>query len=182
MSRSQDPDHFFQTSQSLAETSRKAAKSKNEYGAPIRLKSKILAVIVDPAQDGAVYLAESAGQVRKLILDVSNVAILLVFSVGNIMLIPSFLRSRLASPPRYIEVPLLLSPLSRFRPTTPFSSLAAGIKRSGLGPYPRPLAPLVSTSRVIQTLSKRSCVRGYLLMAPLRNHSTSSFPEVPILQ
>lgn len=72
MSRSQDPDHFFQTSQSIAETSRKAAKSKNEYGAPIRLKSKILAISPDPAHQGAVYLAESVGQVRRLVLDVGQ--------------------------------------------------------------------------------------------------------------
>lgn len=72
MSKSQDPDHFFQTSQSLAETSRKAAKSHNEHGAPIRLKSKILAVVADPTREGTVYLAESAGQVRRLVLDVGT--------------------------------------------------------------------------------------------------------------
>ena len=75
MSRSQDPDNFFQTSQSLAENSRKAAKSTNEHGAPIRLKSKILAVLVDPTQDSALYIAESVGQVRRLILDVRNVTV-----------------------------------------------------------------------------------------------------------
>lgn len=70
MSKSQDPDHFFQTSHSLAETSRKAAKSSNENGAPIRLKSKILAIISDPSHPSAIYIAESAGQARRILLDV----------------------------------------------------------------------------------------------------------------
>ena len=72
MSRSQDPDHFFQTSQSLAETSRKAAKSKNDHGAPIRLKSKILAVAVDPVREETIYVAESAAQIRRIGLDVGQ--------------------------------------------------------------------------------------------------------------
>lgn len=79
MSRSQDPDHFFQTSQSLAETSRKAAKSKNDHGAPIRLKSKILAIAIDPVRDESIYVAESAGQVRRIGLDVGQNTLLVLF-------------------------------------------------------------------------------------------------------
>lgn len=79
MSRSQDPDHFFQTSQSLAETSRKAAKSKNDHGAPIRRKSKILAVAVDPVREETIYVAESAGQVRKIELNVGQNTLLVTF-------------------------------------------------------------------------------------------------------
>ncbi|KAG6988590.1 hypothetical protein G7Y79_00070g096890 [Physcia stellaris] len=69
MSASNDPDHFFQTSSSLAETDRKARKAPNTHGDPIRLSSKILAVIADPTFNGAVYLAESAGTARRVVLD-----------------------------------------------------------------------------------------------------------------
>ncbi|KAL8944912.1 MAG: hypothetical protein Q9216_000073 [Gyalolechia sp. 2 TL-2023] len=74
MSTSNDPDHFFQTSpslsHSLAESKRKNQKSKNENGAPIRLPSKILAIIADPSHPtNAVYVAESAGNVRRVVVD-----------------------------------------------------------------------------------------------------------------
>ncbi|KAL8984672.1 MAG: hypothetical protein Q9205_001434 [Flavoplaca limonia] len=48
MSSSTDPDHFFQTNHSIAETERKSSKSKNQNGKPVRLPSKILAAIADP--------------------------------------------------------------------------------------------------------------------------------------
>jgi hypothetical protein len=88
MSRSNDPDNFFQTtyhpqpallprtttnpphSDSLAERTRKAQKSKNNYGNPIRLPSKILAVLADPTDANRVYVAEAAGTARRVILDV----------------------------------------------------------------------------------------------------------------
>ncbi|KAL8861091.1 MAG: hypothetical protein Q9178_002604 [Gyalolechia marmorata] len=70
MSSSTDPDHFFQTNHSLAETERKSLKSKNENGTPIRLPSKILAVIADPqCPNEAVFVAESAGSVRRVAVD-----------------------------------------------------------------------------------------------------------------
>ncbi|KAL9005087.1 MAG: hypothetical protein Q9188_002107 [Gyalolechia gomerana] len=70
MSASNDPDHFFQTNHSLAESKRRTRKSKNENGAPIRLPSKILAVIADPSHPTiAVYVAESAGNARRIVVD-----------------------------------------------------------------------------------------------------------------
>ncbi|KAF6219885.1 hypothetical protein HO133_003710 [Letharia lupina] len=72
MSKSSDPDHFFQTSHSLAETSRKTLKSKNHHGSPIRLQSKILAIISHPADRGAVYVAESAGTARRVVLETAE--------------------------------------------------------------------------------------------------------------
>ncbi|KAL8715657.1 MAG: hypothetical protein Q9225_006340 [Loekoesia sp. 1 TL-2023] len=73
MSASKDPDHFFQTSHSLAESERKSRKSKNKNGNPIRLPSKILAAIVDPTcPNDAVYIAESAGNVRRIVVDVGE--------------------------------------------------------------------------------------------------------------
>ena len=97
MSTSNDPDNLFQTrytspsslnpflltndspSSSLAETSRKARKAPNTHGNPIRLPSKILAVIADPTTNGAVYLAESAGTARRVVLDVGeDIALLLL--------------------------------------------------------------------------------------------------------
>jgi WD40 repeat protein len=70
MSRSNDAGHFFQTSDSLATTERKAAKAKNKHGNPIRLPSKILAAIPDPQSDHAVYVAEAAGEVKRVVLEV----------------------------------------------------------------------------------------------------------------
>ena len=70
MSRSDDAGHYFQTSDSLATTERKAAKAKNKHGNPIRLSSKILAAIPDLTSDEAVYVAEAAGDVKRVILEV----------------------------------------------------------------------------------------------------------------
>ncbi|KAI4141987.1 MAG: hypothetical protein L6R39_005122 [Caloplaca ligustica] len=79
MSASSDPDRFFQTrlttrnSHSLAEVERKFQKSKNKNGNPIRLPSKILAAIAHPSCTGdVVFLAESAGNVRRVAVDVNH--------------------------------------------------------------------------------------------------------------
>ncbi|MDI1487911.1 MAG: hypothetical protein OHK93_007184 [Ramalina farinacea] len=68
MSTSNDPDHFFQTSNSLAESTRKAKKSRNKHGSPIQLTSKILSVIADPSHADAIYVACSDGTARRLVL------------------------------------------------------------------------------------------------------------------
>ncbi|KOS22315.1 putative WD repeat-containing protein [Escovopsis weberi] len=62
-----DTGKFFLTEAAHAENERKAAKSGNKNGNPIVMKSKILAVTVDPASptDG-VFIAESAGLVRRI--------------------------------------------------------------------------------------------------------------------
>ena len=88
MLRSTDPENFFQTTlvayrfllerrsrltscrDSIAEASRKAIKAKNNNGNPIRLASKILAVIADPSDVGRVYVAEAAGTARRVTLEV----------------------------------------------------------------------------------------------------------------
>jgi len=90
MSRSTDPDHFFQTSHSQAETKRRALKSKNENGRPIRLNGKILAVIADPADAGAVYVAQSVGTARRVVLEVGEGTILFIHRASTIHI--SFLR------------------------------------------------------------------------------------------
>ncbi|KAI6800666.1 WD domain-containing protein [Hortaea werneckii] len=69
MSKSTDAGHFFQTTDALATSERKAAKAKNQHGDPIKLSSKLLAVHVDHANDGAVYVAEAAGDVKKINID-----------------------------------------------------------------------------------------------------------------
>ncbi|CZR53924.1 related to TRANSCRIPTIONAL REPRESSOR RCO-1 [Phialocephala subalpina] len=66
MSRSTDPGHFFQTDASESTRARRAAKSGNKNGNPIVLQSKILSVIPDPFSPACVYVAESAGCVRKV--------------------------------------------------------------------------------------------------------------------
>ncbi|CRG83048.1 putative protein YyaL [Talaromyces islandicus] len=64
------PTNHHQTGRaSIEESNRRAAKSKNEDGKPIRLQSKILAISEDPFNPGAVYVAESAGSVRKVALE-----------------------------------------------------------------------------------------------------------------
>jgi hypothetical protein len=69
MSRSNDAGHFFQTSDALATTERKAAKAKNKHGNPITLPSKILAAIVAPLGD-SIYVAEAAGEIKRVLLEV----------------------------------------------------------------------------------------------------------------
>ncbi|ESZ98529.1 hypothetical protein SBOR_1061 [Sclerotinia borealis F-4128] len=66
MSRSTDPGHFFQTDASESTRARRAAKSGNKNGNPIILQSKILSLVLDPFSSQCVYLAESAGCVRKV--------------------------------------------------------------------------------------------------------------------
>ncbi|KAI9052708.1 hypothetical protein LZ554_002985 [Drepanopeziza brunnea f. sp. 'monogermtubi'] len=66
MSRSTDPGHFFQTDASEAIRARRAAKSENKNGNPIVLQSKILGCIPDPFSSNSIYIAESAGCVRRI--------------------------------------------------------------------------------------------------------------------
>lgn len=70
MSRSNDAGHFFQTSSALATTERKAQKAKNKYGKPVKFPSKILAVIDDPRDEKCLYIAEAAGEVKRIDLEV----------------------------------------------------------------------------------------------------------------
>ncbi|KAF4626288.1 hypothetical protein G7Y89_g11871 [Cudoniella acicularis] len=66
MSRSTDPGHFFQTDAFESTRARRAAKSGNKNGNPIVLQSKILSVTSDPFSSSSIYIAESAGCVRKV--------------------------------------------------------------------------------------------------------------------
>jgi hypothetical protein len=72
MSRSADPGHFFQTDASESTRARKAAKSGNKNGNPIVLQSKILHAIPDPFSSSSIYIAESAGCVRKVNVEVGT--------------------------------------------------------------------------------------------------------------
>ncbi|KAL1969331.1 hypothetical protein VTN77DRAFT_9523 [Rasamsonia byssochlamydoides] len=76
MNLSSHREDFFQTTASLEESNRKAAKSRNTNGNPIKLPSKILAIVADPLNDGSVYVAESAGTVRKVVLETGETAAL----------------------------------------------------------------------------------------------------------
>ncbi|KAI4100830.1 MAG: hypothetical protein L6R37_005229 [Teloschistes peruensis] len=90
MTSSSDPDHFFQTSHSLAETERKSLKSTNKNGNPIRLPSKILAVVADPSNPyDAVFIAESVGSVRRVTLEVDFVKCLLTLKLSKTDLLVS---------------------------------------------------------------------------------------------
>ncbi|KAL9094154.1 MAG: hypothetical protein Q9165_003569 [Trypethelium subeluteriae] len=59
---------------SLTEAARKAKKSKNNAGHPVRLNSKILTIIADPDDGRGVYVAESAGTARRISLQSQNKA------------------------------------------------------------------------------------------------------------
>ncbi|KAH6868765.1 WD domain-containing protein [Alternaria rosae] len=74
MSRSNDPGHYFQTTSSLEETARKAAKSKNTKGNPLKLPSKILALTADPHDENHIYVAEAAGNVKRINIETNKVA------------------------------------------------------------------------------------------------------------
>ena len=58
-------------SASLDDQERKDAKSQNTNGNPIRLQGKILAVHLDPLNNGSIYVAQSNGSVRRINLAVS---------------------------------------------------------------------------------------------------------------
>jgi len=73
MSYSNDPDHFFQTDASESTRARKAAKAGNKNGDPIVMQSKILALAQDPFSLQCIYVAESAGSVRRIDLEVGEV-------------------------------------------------------------------------------------------------------------
>ncbi|MCJ1307354.1 hypothetical protein MMC25_001000 [Agyrium rufum] len=63
MSRSSDPENFFQTNDSIATIERKRLKSTNNNGSPIRLKSKLLALQSDPSSPDHVYVAQASGSI-----------------------------------------------------------------------------------------------------------------------
>ncbi|EGD91671.1 hypothetical protein H112_00777 [Trichophyton rubrum D6] len=67
-------DYFFQTTAQLENAERKREKSENSNGGPIKLQSKILAIAADPTRSDAVFLAESAGTARQLILETGESA------------------------------------------------------------------------------------------------------------
>lgn len=70
MSKSTDPGHFFQTDASESTRARRAAKSGNKNGNPIVLSSKILSAVPDPFSSACIYIAESAGCVRRVNIEV----------------------------------------------------------------------------------------------------------------
>ncbi|KAI9727022.1 MAG: hypothetical protein M1834_008548 [Cirrosporium novae-zelandiae] len=74
MSQSTDPGHFFQTTSSLETANRKKAKSGNKNGDPIKLRSKILALLPDPLDSQSVYVAESVGDIEKLNIQTHQVS------------------------------------------------------------------------------------------------------------
>jgi len=57
-------------SSTLENSARKAAKAKNTKGNPVILPSKILAVVPNPENPNQVYVAEAAGKVKTIDLEV----------------------------------------------------------------------------------------------------------------
>jgi len=59
-------------SDSLETSARKLAKSKNKKGTPISLGAKALAVVADPYNSQIVYVADAAGRVRQINVQVNE--------------------------------------------------------------------------------------------------------------
>lgn len=57
--------HFFQTSESLDTIKRRTAKKSNKHGDPVILESKVLSILADH-ENGAVFVAEAAGNIQKI--------------------------------------------------------------------------------------------------------------------
>ncbi|KKA26692.1 hypothetical protein TD95_001631 [Thielaviopsis punctulata] len=75
MSMTTNTDNFFQTDATHAKNARRDAKSTNQFGNPIKLKSKILALVADPSSPfGSVFVAESASKVRRVNLETGAVS------------------------------------------------------------------------------------------------------------
>jgi hypothetical protein len=58
-------------SASIEDAARKELKKKNKFGSPRKLPSKILAVVADPDDHSYVYVAEAAGTIKRVNVDVS---------------------------------------------------------------------------------------------------------------
>ncbi|TDZ58455.1 putative WD repeat-containing protein [Colletotrichum trifolii] len=64
---SSNPEHFFETDTQQAKRQQRAKKKENAFGNPLRMSSKVLAVIPDPKKpQTAVYTAESGGRVSRV--------------------------------------------------------------------------------------------------------------------
>ncbi|KAK5087940.1 hypothetical protein LTR05_002156 [Lithohypha guttulata] len=75
MSTSTDPEHFFQTSTSLAENDRKRRKAANTHGQPAKSRSKLLAISVDTFLDpsgSSALIAEADGNVSIFNLSINE--------------------------------------------------------------------------------------------------------------
>jgi hypothetical protein len=62
-------------SSALHETARKASKSSNAKGNPVKLSSKLLALVADPQHQDAIYVAEAAGNVKRVNLEVGQLSV-----------------------------------------------------------------------------------------------------------
>lgn len=135
MSHSTDPNHFFQTDASEAIRARRAAKSGNKNGNPIKLQSKILDVVVDPLSTDCLYVAESAGCIRKINIDVGEpLRITPLFLHDLDFSMTDYWRNRLKTPKLFTAAQRLRSPLWLLADTTSGQYLQdVGIKIFGAG-------------------------------------------------
>ncbi|CAI0652607.1 unnamed protein product [Colletotrichum noveboracense] len=63
---SSNQEHFFETDAQQAKRQQRAQKEENTFGNPLRMASKVLAVIPDPKKANSVYTAESGGRVSRV--------------------------------------------------------------------------------------------------------------------
>ncbi|KAH9874846.1 hypothetical protein J1614_004333 [Plenodomus biglobosus] len=60
-------------SSALEEAARKAAKCNNTHGSPIKVQSKILAICADSRDENQIYVAEAAGNVKRINIETKKV-------------------------------------------------------------------------------------------------------------
>ncbi|KAF9870531.1 WD repeat protein [Colletotrichum karsti] len=63
---SSNQEHFFETDAQQVKRQQRAKKEENAFGNPLRLTSKVLAVIPDPRKPQTVFTAESGGRVSRI--------------------------------------------------------------------------------------------------------------------
>jgi len=65
-----DGNYFFQSASAQSKSARRAEKANSSAGNPIKLNAKLSAVIRDDSEDGAVFVADNGGGVRRIDLKV----------------------------------------------------------------------------------------------------------------
>jgi len=65
-----DGNYFFQSASAQSKSARRAEKANSYAGNPIKLNAKLSAVIRDESEEGAVFVADNGGGVRRIDLKV----------------------------------------------------------------------------------------------------------------
>lgn len=139
---------------SIAEIGRRAAKSKNNHGNPIRLESKILAVIVDPTHPCAVYIAESTGTARRIVLEVGEKRLIgQLFTSSRNTSLTTFKTNEISPPYTGATAPLTSLALSPSNPKILFAGSWSRLIHSWSASTRRPLQIYAGHSDFVKALT-----------------------------